>query len=286
MYFIAFPIQWIRKNGEEKPQSNKKMSDAPAAKKIKTTPDPPPPPLYSDLDLSTKLTIEGTPQGSSEIKHATVKYASERLSFQLEALTGSLRCPFGIDDGLKFNGKPSLNIELPTEQCAFFQGELEAKVKDAAVEHKANWFGAIKPLPSDDDVRKGFNSRVKVDDEGKYPATLKVNVCLAEGPKKVKVQTSRRLTATKITKRQPADADAVGRGSRVVPVLRTAGGVWISVNAKKKTLEYGLVFEAFELLVIEETEAGSSFNLGGVEEASDDETEANKGPDMGPDQFD
>ena len=244
---------------------------APAAKKLKTGPPATGTPLYSDLDLSTKLTIEGTPQGNGEIKHATVKYNGERLSFQLEAATRSLRCPFGIDDGSKFSGKPSLNIELPDEQRAFFQGELEAKVKDAAVEHKAAWFGAIKPLPSDDAVRAGFNSRVKTDDGGNYSATLKVNVSLAEGAKKLKVLTSRRMADGKITKPQPADANAVARGTRVVPVLRTAGGVWLSVNAKKKTLEYGLVFEACELLVIEETEAGSSFNLGGVDVASEEE---------------
>ena len=156
---------------------------------------------------------------------------------------------------------------------------LEAKVKDAAVEHKAAWFGAIKPLPSDDDVRKCFNSRVKADEDGKYPATLKVNVGLSEGTKKVKVLTSRRMADGKISKPQPADADAVTRGARVVPLLRTAGGVWISVNAKKKTFEYGLVFEACELLVIEETEASSSFNLSGVDVASEEEEEGGGGDD-------
>lgn len=250
------------------------MSDSHAAKKLKTAPKGTP--LYSDLDLASKLTIDATPQGN-EIKHATVKYNGERLAFQLEAATGSLRCPFGIDDGSMYNGKPckpSLNIELPGEQLAFFKDELEVKVKDAAVAHKETWFGAIKPLPSDDAIRAGFNSRIKTDDQGKFPATLKVNVGLnAEGDKKVKVLTSRRLADGKITKPQPATAGAVVRGARVVPVLRTAGGVWISVNAKKKTFEYGLVFEGYELLVIEETgEAGTaSFNFGGVEVASDTE---------------
>ena len=55
------------------------------------------------------------------------------------------------------------------------------------------------------------------------------------------------------------------RGCSVVPVLRTAGGVWISVNAKKKTIDYGLIFEATDLLVIEEPAASSAFNFGGVE---------------------
>ena len=240
------------------------MSDSPAAKKAKTMGTA----LYSDLDLS-KLTLDTTPQGA-EIKHAAVKYSGERLAFQLEAATGSLRCPFGLDDGSKFNGKPSLNIELPGEQLAFFKDELEVKVKDAAVANKQTWFGAIKPAPSDDAIRSSFNSRIKADEEGKYPSTLKVNINLAEGGKKVQVLTSRRLANGKISKPQPDTADAVVRGARVVPVLRTAGGVWISVNSKKKTFEYGLVFEAYELLVIEETEAGTgSFNFGGVEVESD-----------------
>jgi len=240
---------------------------APAAKKAKTVPQGTP--HFTDIDVS-KISFDATPQGQ-EIKHATVKYGGERLAFQLEPVTGSLRVPFGIDDGSKFGGKASLNIELPPAQIAFFQDEFEAKVKDAAVENKEVWFGAIKPIPSDDTVRASFNSRIKTDETGKYTPTLKVNVNLSEGPKKVLVQTSRRLADGKITKPQPATIDAVDRGSRVVPVLRTAGGVWISVNAKKKTFEYGLVFEAYELLVIEETEADSSFNFGGVEVTSDTE---------------
>ena len=101
----------------------------------------------------------GNPAPQPGTHPATRQPGLRRLAFQLEAATGSLRCPFGIDDGSKFSGKPSLNIELPSEQRAFFQGELEAKVKDAAAEHKAVWFGigAIsRHKPSDDDVRKSF----------------------------------------------------------------------------------------------------------------------------------
>lgn len=244
-------------------------SIAPAAKKLKPTPARAGAPLYSDVNIS-KLTVDPIPQGQ-DIKHATVKYEGDRLAFQLEAATGSLRTPFGVDDGSKFNAKPTLSIELPPPQQAFFQGQLEAKVKEAAVANKATWFAAIKPPPSDDAVRAGFNSRIKTDETGKYPPVLKVNVTLLDGPKKVQVLTSRRTADGKLTKPQPATVDAVVRGARVVPVLRTAGGVWISVNAKKKALDYGLIFEASEMLVIEETEAASSFNLGGVEVAEDEE---------------
>ena len=71
-----------------------------------------------------------------------------------------------------------------------------------------------------------------------------------------------------MTKPTPGARADVTRGCRVVPVLRTAGGVWISANAKKKTFEYGLVFEASDLLVVEEGAAPSAFN---VEVASSDE---------------
>ena len=238
------------------------MSDEHVAKKAKPTSSTP---LYSELDLAKELAIEPTLQGA-EIKHALVKYNGGRLAFQFEAASGSLRCPFGVDDGAKFNGKPSMNIELPPGQAAF-QDKLEDLVKDAAVENKAVWFGSIKPPPSDETVREAFNSRVKTDDTGKYPPTLKVNVNL----NKIKVLTSRRLANGKITKPQLATVDAVVRGARIVPVLRTAGGVWVSANAKKRTLEYGLVLEVFELLVIEENAADSSVNFGGVEVASEDE---------------
>ena len=59
-------------------------SDAPAAKKLKTTGTP----LYSDLDLS-KLTFDSKPQGSNDINHASVKYDGTR-----EAWVTTLTSPF------------------------------------------------------------------------------------------------------------------------------------------------------------------------------------------------
>ena len=152
------------------------------------------------------------------------------------------------------------------EQLAFFQGGIEAAVKEAAVKNKEAWFGAIKPLPADEAVRASFNSRVREDEAGKYTPTLKVNVGLgADAAKAIRVLTARRLPSGKVTKPAPGAPADVTRGCRVVPVLRTAGGVWISVNA---TFEYGLVFEASDLLVVEEGVAPSAFN---VDVASSDE---------------
>ena len=90
---------------------------------------------------------------------------------------------------------------------------------------------------------------------------------------KVNVLTTRRTADGKIAKPVPGSPSDVVRGGSVVPVLRTAGGVWISVNSKKKTFQYGLIFEAADLLVIEEPAASSAFNLSGVEVA-DEETDA------------
>ena len=241
-------------------------SDSPPAKKPKTTQAGTP--IFSDLDLS-RLTIDATPQGGADIKHAAVKYDGGRLTFQLTDAATSLRAPFGIDDGSKFSGKPSLNIEMPDALLAFFRDGIEAAVKDAAVENKETWFGAIKPLPADDTVRDSFTSRVREDGAGKYTPTLKVNVALGvDASKTVHVLTARRLPSGKVTKPVPGAPADVTRGCRVVPMLRTAGGVWISVNAKKKTFEYGLVFVASDLLVVDEGAAPSAFN---VEVASSDE---------------
>ena len=254
-------------------------SDSPPAKKIKTTQAGTP--VFSDLDLS-RLSIDATPQGA-EIKHAAVKYDGGRLTFQLTDAATSLRAPFGLDDGSKFSGKPSLNIEMPDAQLAFFRDGIEAAVKDAAVENKETWFGAIKPLPTDDTVRDSFNSRVREDGAGKYTPTLKVNVALGvDASKTVHVLTARRLPSGKVTKPVPGAPADVTRGCRVVPVLRTAGGVWISVNAKKKTFEYGLVFEASDLLVVEEGATPSAFN---VEVASSDEEAGDDGASVGNGQF-
>ena len=245
-------------------------SDAPATKKLKPTGTP----LYSDLDLS-KLTFDSKVQGSNEIQHAGAKYDGVRLAFQLEDVTtGSIRTPFGIDDGSKFGGKASLKLDLPEAQRAFFQDKLENKVKDAAVQNKATWFSAIKPLPDDATVRSSFNSRIYQDGNDNYPPSLKVNVNLADDKKqKVNVLTTRRTADGKITKPVPGSPADVARSGSVVPVLRTAGGVWISVNPKKKTFDYGLVFEATDLLVVEEPAASSAFNLGGIEVVEGGETE-------------
>ena len=78
------------------------------------------------------------------------------------------------------------------------------------------------------------------------------------------------------------DGDDVAEVKDIVPVLRTAGGVWISVNAKKKTFEYGLVFEASDLLVVEEGEVASAFN---IEVASEDEEADGDGASVGGGQF-
>ena len=136
-------------------------SDAPATKKLKTTGTP----LYSDLDLSD-LTFDAKPQGAGEIQHASAKYDGMRPTFQLEDVkSGSLRVPFGIDDGTKFGSKPSMKIELPAPQRAFWD-TLEAQVKAAAVKNKATWFPGIKPLPDDAAVRASFTSRVHEDENG------------------------------------------------------------------------------------------------------------------------
>jgi hypothetical protein len=230
------------------------------------------------------LSIDATPQGT-EIKHATVRYGGGRLTFQLSEAATSLRAPFGLDDGSKFGGKPSLNIEMPDAQLAFFRGGIEATVKEAAVKNKEVWFGAIKPLPADDAVRGSFNSRVREDEAGKYAPTLKVNIGLGvDASKTVRVLTARRLPSGKVTKPAPGATPNIARGCRVVPVLRTAGGVWISVNAKKKTFEYGLVFEASDLLVVEEAAPASAFNV--EVEPSDEEADGGDGASVGDGQFD
>ena len=248
------------------------MSDSPAAKKPKTTPTGTP--LYSDLELS-KLTIDAIPQGANETKFATVKYNEARLVFQLAGATEPMRAPFGIDDGSKFASKPSMKLELSNSQLACLRG-IEDKVVSTAIKNKGEWFAGVKPLPSEADIRKGFSSRVSVDPEGQYPATLRVNVNLTDEKKKLKVSTTRRLANGKIEPPKRGSADDVQFNDCVVPVLQTAGGVWIKKTKKMGDNLFGLIFEASEILVVKgaEDSGAGSFNLGGVEVASDAE-EAN-----------
>ena len=227
-------------------------------------------PFFTDIDIS-KLTIGAKPMGTEMTKYATVEYEDRRLSLQLVQATGSLRVPFPIDDGSRFNSKPSVRIELPPQQLTFFQGELESKVKEAAIQNKEAWFGAIKPLPTDDDVRNGFVSRVSEDP--KFAPNLKVNVNLGpDSAKRVRVSTACRTPNGKLTQLKDSSPDQVSGGCYVIPVLRTAGGVWINVKAKKGELQYGLCFEASDLLVVEENATrGAGVNLGGIVESESEE---------------
>ena len=108
---------------------------------------------------------------------------------------------------------------MPEAQLAFFRGGIEAAVKEAAVKNKEAWFGAAKPLPTDEAVRAAFNSRVREDEAGRYAPTLKVNVALGADAAKgaVRVLTARRLANGKVTKPAPGSPADVTRGCRIVP---------------------------------------------------------------------
>ena len=243
------------------------MSDTHAAKKPKTT-STTGPPLYSELDLA-QLTVDAKLQGSNETRFATVKYKDARLVYQMAGVGEAMRVPFGIDDGSKFGSKPSMKLELSDGQLVFLRA-IEDKVIDTAVTNKAEWFAGVKPLPSEADVRKAFSSRVSVDPDGQYEASLRVNVHLADDAKKLKVSTTRRLGDGKIEAPKRSSAEDVQWGDYAVPVLQTAGGVWVKKTKKLTDNCFGLIFEASEVLVIKgaEEDAAGPFNLGGVEVAA------------------
>ena len=238
-----------------------------AAKKPKPTTTTGPP-LYSELDLA-QLTVDATLLGANETRFATVKYKDTRLVYQLAGMGEAMRVPFGIDDGSKFGSKASMKLELSDAQLAFVRA-VEDKVIDTAVTNKAEWFAGVKPPPSDGEVRKAFSSRVSVDPDGQYKASLRVNVHLTDDDaKKLKVSTTRRLGDGKIEAPKRGSAEDVQWGDYAVPVLQTAGGVWVKKTKKLTDNCFGLIFEASEVLVIKGAdEAGAgSFNLGGVEVA-------------------
>ena len=250
-----------------------------SAKKAKTTSTGPL--LYSELDISN-LTVDATLMGSNETRFATVKYNDARMVYQMASVGEAMRVPFGLDDGSKFGSKASMKLELSDEQLAFVRA-VEDKVVVAAVKNKSDWFAGVKPLPSDDDVRKAFSSRVSVDPEGQYKASLRVNCNLADDPKKLKLSTTRRLGDGKIEKPKPGSADDVQWNDHVVPVLQTAGGVWVKKTKKLTANCFGVIFEASEVLVIKGAEdgGGGSFNLGGVEVAEDEATNEAGGAECG-----
>ena len=258
------------------------MSDTHAAKKPKTT-STAGPQLYSELDLA-QLTVDTKLQGSNETRFATVKYKDARLVYQMASVSEAMRMPFGIDDGSKFSSKASMKLELSEGQLAFVRA-IEDKVIATATKNKGDWFPGVKPLPSDGDVRTAFSSRVSVDPEGQYKASLRVNCNLTDDAKKLKVSTTRRLGDGKIEPPKRGSADDVKWGDYAVPVLQTAGGVWVKKTKKLTDNCFGLIFEASEVLIIKgaEEDGAGSFNLGGVEvaepepEAAPEEGEGGEG---------
>ena len=245
------------------------MSDSHTAKKPKTAPTGTP--LVSDIDLS-KVIIDKTLQGTNETRFAPLKYDDDRLVYQMTDPKEPMRAPFGVDDGSKNGYKPSMRLELSDPQLAFLRC-IEDKVISTAIKNKTEWFPGVKPLPSEADIRKSFSSRISTDPEGKYQAGLRVDVTLTDDKKNLKVYTTRRLPNGKIEPPKFGSVDDVQWNDHVVPVLRTKGGVWVKKTKKMGDNLFGLIFEASEILVVKgaEDSGSGSFNLGGVEVASDDE---------------
>ena len=246
------------------------MPEVPAFEKAKTTSSGPP--LFSELNLN-KFTIDAALTGTNETRFATVKYNDARLAFQMASAGDAMRAPFGIDDGSKFNSKASMKLELSDEQLAFVRA-VEEKVVYTAVKHKADWFPGVKPAPSEADIRKAFSSRVSVDPDGQYKASLRVNVNLVDDAKTLKVSVTRRLGTGKIEPPIRGAVEDVQWKDYVVPVLRTAGGVWVKKTKKLAENCLGLIFEASEVLVIKgvDDDGAGSFNLGDVEVTANEET--------------
>lgn len=235
-------------------------------------------PLYSTIDPA-KFIIEPTLQGSGEgNKYAYVKLFDGRPVFQLAGVEEACRVPFGYDDGLKFSppSKPSIKLEVSGKQLDFMKG-IDEKVISTAIENKAEWFPSVKESPSDEAIRTGYSSRITEDETGKYKATLRVNLNLTDEAKKVKVSVTRRLASGKYEAIKPGSIDDVVAGCHVVPVLQTAGGVWVKHKSKKLSEHsLGLIFEAAELLVVKGVEGtgSTSFNLDGIEVAEEEEPAA------------
>ena len=106
-----------------------------------------------------------------------------------------------------------------------------------------------------------------MDKTGTYPPTLRVNVHLDDDFKKLQVSTTRILSDGKIEPLQRGTVDDVQKGVKVLPVLQTAGAIWVKKTKKLGDSTFGLTFEASEILIIKGTsdDGAGSFNLSGAE---------------------
>ena len=187
-------------------------------------------PLFSSIVPAT-LTIDPALAGKGEGNKYAYMTLGARPVVQLATVDAPLRAPFGYDDGSKFGSKPSLKLELGAAQLEWVRG-VEAQVVTAADKHKADWFPGVKPVPTTEAVRAGFSSRVYEDEASSYPPTLRVNLSLDAAKAPVQVSVLRRLPSGEYVGPTPGSIDDVGKGCLVVPVLQTAGGVWVKAKAR------------------------------------------------------
>ena len=209
------------------------MTDTPTKKQMTAKSGPP---LFSSVPPAS-VAIDSTLQGKGDgNKYAYVKLDGARPVVQLATVDAPLRAPFGYDDGSKFGSKPSLKLEVGAAQLEWVRG-VEAQVVTAADKHKADWFPGVKPVPTTEAVRAGFSSRVYVDEASSYPPTLRVNLSLDASKAPVQVSVLRRLPSGEYVGPTPGSINDVGKGCLVVPVLQTAGGVWVKTKARARARE-------------------------------------------------
>lgn len=218
--------------------------------------------LYSKIDFD-KLAFEEEASSIKDapIKMVGVKYNGARLSFQMVQAGESLKCPFGYNDGSNYKppGKPYINIELPPDQLDFAK-RLEEFAKDAAVKHASKWFKEIKPAPNEFAIRSSFASRIKEDDDQRYPPNWKVDA------RNVRAASAERVDGNLTEPTYGCPEDLITQQCQIIPVVQVKGGVWIRKEGNGR-FTYGISITAERVIVVDgDREVGSSgFNLEGID---------------------
>jgi len=193
-----------------------------------------------------------------------------RVQFQLGQLgdtvdtTTALRVAFSPEANKFDPSKMEMTVELEGGPLSFVKA-LEGKVVDAAVQNKKAWFKKVeKKSLSDDVVRSQFSSRIKSSSSEEYSSdTMKVRVDPDETEVYiVKVDSDGNTKHGGNVDCTKGSLDAVKRGSLVIPVIRTRGGVYFQAST------FGITFEATSILVIGAPRGKkrgiSALNLGGA----------------------
>eukprot|EP00310_Coccolithus_braarudii_P019413 CAMPEP_0183351028 /NCGR_PEP_ID=MMETSP0164_2-20130417/23220_1 /TAXON_ID=221442 /ORGANISM="Coccolithus pelagicus ssp braarudi, Strain PLY182g" /LENGTH=242 /DNA_ID=CAMNT_0025523113 /DNA_START=18 /DNA_END=746 /DNA_ORIENTATION=+ len=193
-----------------------------------------------------------------------------RVEFQLgKRRADALRCPWGLEkvkaDAPEDEPRKQLKVEVSGATKAAIEALEEATVK-AGVAYSQAWFKEKKPLP-ESAVLDRFQSKLKPPSSEGHDDTLTLKVDV-EGPKRALVKACHDNGDGTFSKPVPGTYDDLVGECKVVPIVKTANGVYFMNK------NFGTSLVASELVVVKQGDSAGSSHSAVQAQFSSDEDEA------------